>query len=341
MDAGFKSQGSFGIPEHVRKQIEETHRPKVPSTKVEAVPAVEEESTPESPAAEPPKPSKEDEDQAAIKKSKKFWEGQLEIKLTAKDMTDYLFKGRLVKEGIFVASYPADDNYPPTYKDFRVTFQSHTPADLAEVDEHMAAFRDRGKYTAEGLENEKALRLMSHVLLKADGRSLGKDHEERYKNIIKLAGGLVALISKSWDGFNLLLSFTSQEKKTLKKVLDSPDLKVKLDLRLSGVNYESLTPFEVDVLGDRIREKEQLAYFQLLAIVSSIQAVAGAVINGEAKFTKTSEILKIIKDMVFPEFKQEVEHKAKRTKELIQKEMERGPMTVQRLDYGKKGKKRR
>jgi hypothetical protein len=75
--------------------------------------------------------------------------------------------------------------------------------------------------------------------------------------------------------------------------------------------------------------------------VSAIQALAGAIISNEANFTKTSDSLKIVRDILFPELKVEVVDKAQRTKEIMEKELAKGPMQVQRLDYGSKKKKRR
>ena len=134
MEAGFKPQGSFGIPENIRKQMEESSKARS-APKPEVKPPLE--SAPP-PAEEKAAPSPSQKDQEDIRKLKKFWEEQLEIKITTKDMQDYLFKGRLIKDGVLVASYPEDEE-GTKYADFRVTFQTHTPADLAERDELMAA----------------------------------------------------------------------------------------------------------------------------------------------------------------------------------------------------------
>jgi len=215
-----RPQGSFGIPEHIRKQMEDSQRAKAAPKEAPAPPAPEPEKT-----AEPGVEAKsvdaapvvdDNSDREKLQKTVQFWEEQLEVKITPRDVQDYIFKGRLVKDGIFIAAFH-DDKDPEKFKDFKVTFQSHTPADLDEIDEKMAAYREKGKFTADGLENEKSLRMLSHVLLSADGRSLGKTADERYKNIKNLGGGLVALIADAWDGFNLLLRHALREKKLYKK----------------------------------------------------------------------------------------------------------------------------
>jgi len=84
-----------------------------------------------------------------------------------------------------------------------------------------------------------------------------------------------------------------------------------------------------------------VVYFQLVTLVSALQAVAGAFINGEANFSKSVEHLKTVRDLLFPELKQETEKKARRTKEIMEQELAKGPLKVKRLDYGKKDRKRR
>jgi len=106
-----------------------------------------------------------------------------------------------------------------------------------------------------------------------------------------------------------------------------------------------VTPLELQLLENRLAEKNQLIYFQLVTVVSALQAVAGALINGEANFSRTSDNLRLVKDLLFPELRQETERKAERTKEIMEREMAAGPLKVKRLDYGdgdrKKGRKRR
>jgi hypothetical protein len=217
---GFKSRGSFGIPEPVMRQMEESRRQQK-EEEAEAAPVQKAsypppQGSPEAPPSPPKEATPEEKDQLELLKTKRFWEEQLEVTLTPKDIRDYIFKGRLIKDGVFVASIP-DEKDPEKCVDFKVTFQSDTPADSAEIDEKMAAYRDKGKYTAEGIANENALLVLSCGLLSADGRPLGKTPEERYKNIKNFGNELVNLIVESWTGFKLLLKISLREKKLLKK----------------------------------------------------------------------------------------------------------------------------
>jgi len=63
--------------------------------------------------------------------------------------------------------------------------------------------------------------------------------------------------------------------------------------------------------------------------------------SGEGQFNKTSDMLKMVRNVLIPELAEDVGKKAARVKELMEKELSRGPLKVQALDYGKGKKKRR
>lgn len=102
-----------------------------------------------------------------------------------------------------------------------------------------------------------------------------------------------------------------------------------------------MTPFEVDLLDLRMKEKNQVLYFQLTTVITAMQALAQAIVSGEASFTKTNDSLRIVKDLLFPELREEVEDKMEKTRVIMEKELAKGPLKVQALDYGKKRKKRK
>jgi hypothetical protein len=231
MEGSFKAQGSFGIPEHVKREMEAV-RKRVPAAEAEAkatqphhprAPAPEKVNEPEptptqelskelAPEEAKQKTAEETEYEELVKR-KNYWEKQLEIEITGEDLQDYLFKGRIIKDGIYLTSYKVKG----AEKDFRVKLQSLNPNDSTEIDEKMAAFRDKGKYTAAGIDNEQALVTLSYGLLAADGRPLGKTPDERYKNICQFGGLTVNMLASAWKGFNYLLDYALQEKKLLKK----------------------------------------------------------------------------------------------------------------------------
>lgn len=217
-----RPHGSFGIPEAVRRQMEESKKkqaapkgapsPNNPATEeqIEQAAAAVEKKLEES-----DKPQEESRVKEILE-TKAHWESQLEVKITAQDVRDYIFQGKVEKDKVFVASLPSKEN-PEELEALRVTFRSHTPEDMSAIDEKIAAFRDRGKFTQNGLDNEQALLVLSHGLIKINGSALGKTPEERYANIKKLGSHLVDLIVDSWRGFNILLRLALQEKKLLKK----------------------------------------------------------------------------------------------------------------------------
>ncbi len=81
-------------------------------------------------------------------------------------------------------------------------------------------------------------------------------------------------------------------------------------------------------------------YMELVTLVETIRDAAGAIMSGEGKFKGSSESLKRLRDFLFPEHSDNLEEKAKNTAALLEKEFERGPLTVQALDYGTRKKKK-
>ncbi len=82
-------------------------------------------------------------------------------------------------------------------------------------------------------------------------------------------------------------------------------------------------------------------HLEVIAIVQAIQEATNSIVSGEVKFTVTTENIKRLRDIVFPERAEEVEQKAKRTATLLANELERGPIAIQALDYGTTKKKKR
>lgn len=88
-------------------------------------------------------------------------------------------------------------------------------------------------------------------------------------------------------------------------------------------------------------EHKQAEYFQFLTVIYAIMEAAKVMASGEGGFNKTTDMAKHVRDLMFPELAEETEKKAERTKALIEKEMNRGPLYVQARDYGKTKKKKR
>ena len=88
-------------------------------------------------------------------------------------------------------------------------------------------------------------------------------------------------------------------------------------------------------------EKRSIRFLELLSIVHAIQDAASSIITGEGKFSRTTDALRKLQGILFPERAEELEEKAARTKKMLEKEMEKGPMKVQALDYAKTRRKKK
>jgi hypothetical protein len=114
-----------------------------------------------------------------------------------------------------------------------------------------------------------------------------------------------------------------------------------LDLRLTGIDLESIRPLEKQLLEDRILDRDTIEYYKMMAIIVAIQEAASVVAGRGSDYSKTSKLVRKVRDLYFPEIAEETEEKAGRVEALVKGELDKGPMKVQRLDYNGKRKKRR
>ena len=216
----FNARGSFGIPEHLKKQLESQQRPATGAAPQEGEPTEADIAATQAQAQAPEvakvtQPDPEAEKQNEIDTLRDFWQKRLGVTITERDIRDYIFKGRLIKDNIEVV---------PGY--MKASFQSLNPEELGIIDEKMAQFREDKKFTPDGLTNENALQVLSYGWVKAveveDGtvksaKSLGNTPEDRYKTIQKISALAVQEVIEAWDGFNVLLKIALREKRLLKK----------------------------------------------------------------------------------------------------------------------------
>lgn len=201
-----KPRGSFVNPQEIKKHMEEAMTATV--TKMaepkEVNPPVEEKKEEVS--------TEENKQQAQLLQMKKAYEEELGIIVTEDDIRDYIFKGRLVKSGIKII---------PGY--MNGSFQTLNASESCMIDEHMASYRDKGKFTPDGLDNERALTILAHTWKSAqkDGdepyRSLGETVEARDKQIRVMGAHVIDAASYANTGFNFLLKYGLREKNILKK----------------------------------------------------------------------------------------------------------------------------
>ena len=193
-----KNRGSFGLPPEMAKQIEEARRkPELPPEPVAV-------STPEVPEAEKSEETKREEE---YKRVRKDLVASLGFELTSEDLKTYIFKGRLQKDVVLIPDVAS------------CTLKTTTPKDAAAIDEKLAAFRDLGKFTARGLENEEALLTLSYCLIALNGKPLAatEDPDKRLENIRNMGDHFVDMIFGKLRELSTLLRLTLQEKQILKK----------------------------------------------------------------------------------------------------------------------------
>jgi hypothetical protein len=208
---GFRAKGSFGVPSEMIKDMEARRRqqeaaPPPAHPKAPPPPVVAEAETPEPEAPEAKKagePSKE-EQYVTLRKN---LEERLDTTITPEDIKEYIFKGVLSKEVTIVPGL------------LKGTFRTLTPTEIMEIDKREASFRDEGKYTIDGVSNQRALVTLSYSWVAAAGKPLSGQNEPavREKHIRRLGVHIVdAAVSANTD-FNALVRLVLQERAFVKK----------------------------------------------------------------------------------------------------------------------------
>jgi hypothetical protein len=220
---GFRAKGSFGVPQEMQKDLEDARRkaankgapPEASSMQPHAanrppmssdVPAAPQ--APGQPAAPPTaEETAEAVQEAKFKELKESIEKRLETTITPEDIKDYIFKGSLTKT---VSVIPGV---------FKCAFKTLTPTEYFEIDTREAAFRDEGKYTLDGIMNQRAIVTLSYAWIAADGKPLSAKNDPalREKNIRVLGSHVVEFAVSANQDFNTLLKLVLQEKAFIKK----------------------------------------------------------------------------------------------------------------------------
>ena len=109
---------------------------------------------------------------------------------------------------------------------------------------------------------------------------------------------------------------------------------------MAGLEVNSLTSLEKSILSVRVADKNLAKFLEVKAIVTAITNAASVIVKGSGDFKNSEEALSDLRDFLLPQLAEDREDKAKKTAEIIRKEFESGPITIQALDYGRKKKKR-
>lgn len=184
-------RGSFARPDVPKPQ------PVPESVPVEAAPEVVADNS-EKPVV------KADDMKTKIKAWMKELSEVLNAEVTDKDLREYILKGRVSKEVSIGAG-------------FKGTFQTLRIDELQEIDEKMAAARDKSNLTAKGIENEEAIHALAYSWTHVDGRPLGQTPDDRALKIRKMGSIFVEKASTARVNLDSLIRFSLQEHDVIKK----------------------------------------------------------------------------------------------------------------------------
>jgi len=108
-----------------------------------------------------------------------------------------------------------------------------------------------------------------------------------------------------------------------------------MDLRLSGIEPESIDPIQKSLLIGHMARKRDTRFLEVTLIIRAI-LTAAHIIAKSSTDNKLSDALKEYTTHLFPETKYETEDMAKRAATILEKELAKGPLKIQAQDYGKR-----
>ena len=216
-----KPQGSFGMPPEMAKQIEESRKNMAERAKLQQGPRAPKEVPLQPDDVQPPQPSfvpqagvepeapiiLPEGRQVQIKKLREELEKALGIEITAEDLKEYVFKGRLSKEIELVPDV------------LKAVFQTLTPDEFMEIDIKTAELRAGNQHTSDGIANSVAILNLSYAWTHANGRMLSPKNEpkKRESYIVKMGAHVVDIASVKLNEFNTLIRVILQDKTFTKK----------------------------------------------------------------------------------------------------------------------------
>jgi hypothetical protein len=214
-----KPQGSFGVPAHIKKHIEDTQARKEAAASAPA---------PAKGEAAPPKMGEDqtavDEKNADEKEREEFlklkanYEKRLGVAITEDVVTEYLFRGRMTINNVTIIPGKATG-----------TFRTLLTEDHDSIAERVALFRvaytkDNGTAPdATVVANEHAKWTLAYTWLsfENEARKMGgrfpEKVEDRYKEIKTISTHLMEKAIETWNNLELLIRFSLEEERFVKK----------------------------------------------------------------------------------------------------------------------------
>lgn len=111
-----------------------------------------------------------------------------------------------------------------------------------------------------------------------------------------------------------------------------------LDLRLRGIDPESMDPNLRSLLLSHAARDRDLRYNETMLLMGTIVAAVNAAVSGKSE-NKLQEVVKEYTALTYPESDNDTQDKAANVQKLLEKEFARGPMKVQSQEYSRRKKK--
>ena len=207
-----KPQGSFGMPAHMKKSMEDHQRKKeAPEVKPEEPKAAEAPADPAKVVGDEDIKSKEREE---FLKLKLGYEERLGLTLSEEVISDYLFRGRMTVSSVIIVPGKATGT-------FRTLLTDDHEAILDKVSAYKKVKGD--SYDATAVANEHARWTLAYTWLSYEdavhkrGGKFPATPEERYANLKTINTHLMERAISTWNTIDLLISFTLEEDRFIKK----------------------------------------------------------------------------------------------------------------------------
>ena len=114
-----------------------------------------------------------------------------------------------------------------------------------------------------------------------------------------------------------------------------------LDLRLKGIEPESIRTTEKSLLMGHLAKKREQRFMEMMIVIQAIVGAAHTIAGGKSDFQALSDLVRKYADLTYPEDAHDLEDKATRIKRIMEEEFAKGPLRVQAQDYDKKRRKKR
>ena len=107
-----------------------------------------------------------------------------------------------------------------------------------------------------------------------------------------------------------------------------------LDLRLTGIDPESLNPHLKGLLLDHMAQKRDQRFLETMLLTRAMLVASGR------NDTKLPDLIREYAALTFPGLENERENMGEKVAKLMEKELAKGPLKVQSREYTRKGRRK-